>query len=78
VSGIISLKIGELVFYNGPPLLNPNDYYRITKYNNGLINFDDLGIVLFCDDFLRIADLYFQESEIEISRISYKFLIKAE
>lgn len=71
------LLIGDLVYYNGPPILNPQDWIRIVSHNNGLINIDDLAIVLDCDNFLKIANIYFQESEIEIPRISYKYLIKA-
>lgn len=71
------LLIGELVYYVGPPILNPQDWQRISSHNNGLINFNDLAVVLECDDFLKIANLYFQESEIEVPRISYKYLIKA-
>lgn len=71
------LIIGELVYYVGPPILNPQDWQRISTHNNGLVDFNDLGLVLECDNFLKIANLYFQESEIEIPRISYKYLIKA-
>lgn len=74
---IINLYIGELVYYHGPPILNPQDWGRIIRHNNGVVNRDDLAVVLHCDNFLRIADVYFQESDIEIKRLSYKFLSKA-
>lgn len=72
------LSIGDLIFYHGPPILNPRDWGRIISHNNGLINQDDIGIVILCDNFLKIADIYFQESEIEVSRLSYKYLIRVE
>lgn len=71
-------SIGELVYYKGPPILNPQDWGRIVKYNNGIVNRDDLAIILRNDHFLQIADLYFQDSEIEVPRVSYKYLLKIE
>lgn len=72
------LIVGDLVYYNGPPLLSPRDWSRIVIYDNGLVNLDDLAVVLETDNFLKIANLYFQESDIEIQRISYNFLIKID
>jgi hypothetical protein len=72
------LLIGDLVYYDGPPILNPQDWGRIITHDNGVVNRDDIGIVLLNDDFLRIASVYFQESEIEIPRLSYRFLIRIE
>ena len=72
------LIIGDLVYYDGPPILNPQDWGRIIVHNNGVVNRDDIGIVLLCDNFLKIADIYFQESDIEIPRLSYKYLIRIE
>lgn len=72
------LAIGDLIFYHGPPILNPRDWGQIISHNNGLINQDDMGIVILCDNFLKIADIYFQESEIEVPRLSYKYLIRVE
>jgi len=77
VDVIINLYIGELVYYHCPPILKPQDWGRIIVHNNGVVNRDDLAVVLHCDNFLRIADVYFQESDIEIKRLSYKFLLKA-
>jgi hypothetical protein len=77
-SGTQFLLIGDLIYYDGPPILNPQDWGRIVVHNNGIINCDDIGIVLICDNFLKIADVYFQESEIEIARLSYKYLIRIE
>ena len=72
------LIIGDLVYYDGPPILNPQDWGRIIVHNNGVVNRDDIGIVLLCDNFLKIANIYFQESDIEIPRLSYKYLIRIE
>jgi hypothetical protein len=72
------LIIGDLVYYDGPPILNPQDWGRIILHNNGVVNRDDIGIVLLCDNFLKIANIYFQESDIEIPRLSYKYLIRIE
>lgn len=77
-SGTEVLLIGDLIYYDGPPILNPKDWGRIIVHNNGVINCDDIGIVLLCDNFLKIADIYFQESDIEIPRLSYKYLIRIE
>ncbi len=72
------LLIGDLIYYDGPPILNPQDWGRIVVHNNGIVDRDDLGIVLLCDNFLKIADIYFQDSEIEVPRLSYKYLIRVE
>ncbi len=74
---LITLCVGELVYYNGPPILNPQDWGRIIRNNNGVVSREDIAIVLYCDNFLMIADCYFQQSEIEIKRLSYKYLVKA-
>lgn len=78
LSEIDVLFIGELIFYRGPPILNPRDWGRIITHNNGIIDSNDIGIVILCDNFLKIADIYFQESEIEVPRLSYRYLIRVE
>lgn len=74
----LTLFIGDLVYYTGPPIMFPQNWRKIAVNNNGIINNDEIAIVLENNVFLKIADLYFQVSEIEIPRISYKYLIKVE
>lgn len=73
-----SYNTGNLVYYVGPPILSPQDWARIVSHNNGVIDFNDVGVIITSDNFLKIADIYFQQSEIYINRISYKYLIKID
>lgn len=66
---------GDLVTYKGPPILYPPRWELITKNNNGIINIDDIGIVVQADIFLRIADVYFDQVNITIKRISFRYLV---
>lgn len=68
------ILIGDLVYYIGPPIVNPPLWKNIVENDNGIINKDDLGIVIDSDMFLRIADVFFQRTEITIKRISFKKL----
>ncbi len=72
----IIIAVGDLVYYRGPPIYYPQYWTKIVKNTNGIVNFDEIAIVLESDDFLKIARVYFQENEIEIPRLSYKFLVK--
>jgi len=66
--------LGDLVHYTGPPVLSPLRWEYIVKNDNGVINQEDIGIVVRCDFFLKIADVYFQESQIVLKRVSFKEL----
>lgn len=65
---------GDLVQYFGPPILNPPRWNLIVANNNGIINYNEIGIVIESDKFLRIAKVYFQENEIIIERITFSRL----
>ena len=68
------ILIGDLVFYTGPPIVNPLLWTNIVESDNGIINKDDLGIVIDTDIFLKIADVFFQRNEITIKRITFRKL----
>lgn len=70
----ILIFIGDLVYYVGPPIVNPLSWERIVENDNGIINKDDIGIVIEADSFLRIADVFFQKQDLSIERISFKYL----
>lgn len=74
----IILLAGDLVYYCGPPIYYPQDWNRIVANNNGVVNLNEIAVILESDNFLRIARVYFQQNEIEIPRLSHKFLIKVE
>jgi len=69
-----SFLLGDLVYYVGPPVLHPLKWELIVINNNGIINKEDVGIIVKCDSFLNIADVFFQKSKITINRISYRQL----
>lgn len=66
--------LGDLVYYIGPPILNPLAWESIIENDNGIVSRNDLAIVIDIDYFLRIADLFFQRQERQIDRISFKHL----
>lgn len=68
------ILLGDLVYYIGPPILNPLIWQNIVENDNGIISRNDLAIVIEIDSFLRIADLFFQKQEIKIERVSFKHL----
>ena len=72
------ILLGDLVYYVGPPVLNPLRWSYIVENNNGIISTSDLGIVIEADSFLRIANIFFQRQEITLERISFKQLRIAE
>jgi hypothetical protein len=74
----IVILVGDLVYYMGPPILNPLRWDCIIENDNGIISRTDLGIVVDTDSFLRIADVFFQKQNITIERLSFKQLILAE
>lgn len=65
---------GDLVYYIGPPIVAPLKWDLIISNNNGILSEDDLGIVIDTDQFLKIADVFFQTNEILIKRLSFKKL----
>ena len=73
----IVFVLGDLVYYTGPPVLFPAKWDLIVSNNNGIINEEDVGIIIKTDDFLRIANVFFQENEVLLERISYSHLIHA-
>jgi len=66
--------LGDLVYYIGPPIVTPLKWELIVENDNGIINRKDIGIVIDCDDFLRVASIFFQKNEITIERISFRQL----
>lgn len=70
----IAIKQGDLVTYNGPPILFPPKWELIVKNDNGIINFEDIGIIVKSDLFLCVADVYFDQIQTTIGRISFKYL----
>ena len=68
------ILLGDLVYYIGPPIVNPLSWKYIVENDNGIISRNDLAIVTEIDSFLRIADLFFQRQEINIERVSFKYL----
>lgn len=67
-------ELGDLVLYTGSPILSPQRWDLIVQNNNGIVSEDDMAIIIENNTFLRIATLFFQISQIEVPRISYKFL----
>jgi hypothetical protein len=72
------ILLGDLVYYVGPPVLNPLRWSYIVENNNGIISTSDLGVVIETDSFLRIANIFFQRQEITLERVSFKQLRIAE
>ena len=72
------ILLGDLVYYIGPPILNPLKWSHIVENDNGIISTKDLGIVIEADAFLKIANIFFQRQEITLQRISFKQLQVAE
>ena len=68
------ILLGDLVYYIGPPILNPLIWENIVENDNGIISRNDLAIVIEIDSFLRIADLFFQRQELKIERIAFKHI----
>lgn len=68
------ILLGDLVYYIGPPITSPLMWNLIVDNDNGIISHDDFGIVIDCDSFLKIADVFFQKNDITIERISFKYL----
>lgn len=71
---IPEVRLGDLVYYIGPPILSPLKWDLIVENDNGIINREDIGIVIDCDNFLHIADVFFQKNEITLERVSYRQL----
>lgn len=79
VSGTeIKFCIGDLVFYLGPPIVNPLRWDKIVSSDNGIINKTDVGIIVDCNSFLRFADVYFQINNFLVKRICFSHLKHAE
>jgi hypothetical protein len=72
------ILLGDLVYYIGPPILNPLKWSYIVENDNGIISKRDIGIVIKTDSFLKIANIFFQRQEITLERISHKQLMIAE
>lgn len=68
------ILLGDLVYYIGPPIVTPLSWKYIVENDNGIVSRNDLAIVTEIDSFLRIADLFFQRQEINIERVSFKYL----
>lgn len=70
----VIILLGDLVYYIGPPIVNPPIWSSIIENDNGIISRNDIGIIIDTDGFLRIADVFFQRQKITIKRISHKQL----
>jgi len=66
--------LGDLVYYIGPPIVNPLSWQNIIENDNGIVSRNDLAIIIDIDCFLKIADLFFQKQERQIDRVSFKHL----
>lgn len=66
--------LGDLVYYIGPPIVSPLAWETIIENDNGIVSRNDIAVVIDVDCFLKIADLFFQRQERQISRISFKYL----
>lgn len=77
-TSITTFLIGDLVYYIGPPIVNPMRWEQIIENDNGIINRHDLGIVTDTDSFLKIADVFFHNQSTTIERISFRYLKIAE
>lgn len=73
-SQVPQICLGDLVYYIGPPIISPLKWELIVENDNGIINRQDIGIVIDCDSFLRVASIFFQKNEITIERISFRQL----
>lgn len=73
-SVIPKICLGDLVYYIGPPIVTPLKWELIVENDNGIINRQDIGIVIDCDNFLHVADIFFQKNEITIERVSFRQL----
>lgn len=67
----ITFSIGDLVYYIGPPIVYPTKWDLIVVNNNGIVSEDDIGIIIKLDCFLRIADIFFNENDITLYRVSF-------
>ena len=74
----INIFVGDLVYYVGPPIVNPLRWEYIVENNNGIISKTDLGVVVDSDCFLRIADVFIQKYSITLERISFNHLVIAQ
>ena len=68
------ILLGDLVYYIGPPIVGPLTWESIIDNDNGIVSRNDLAIVIETNDFLSIADLFFQTKHVKVHRISYKYL----
>lgn len=74
----VSYQIGDLVYYIGPPVVSPTNWELIVVNDNGILNKDDIGVIISLDDFLKIADVFFQENKITLNRVSFSKLKAVE
>ena len=74
----INIFAGDLVYYVGPPIVNPLRWEYIVENDNGIISKTDLGVVVDSDCFLRIADVFIQKYSITLERISFNHLVIAQ
>ena len=70
----ISFDLGDLVYYVGPPIVNPINWHLIVENDNGIISKEDIGLIIKADLFLHIANVFFQQNKITIERIAFKYL----
>jgi len=70
----ISFSLGDLVYYIGPPIVSPTNWALIVENNNGIINKEDIGVIIKADCFLHVANIFFQQNKITIERIAFKYL----
>lgn len=68
------ILLGDLVYYIGPPIVSPLCWEYILENDNGIISRNDIAVVIESDTFLKVADLFFQKQNLEIKRISFKYL----
>ena len=66
--------LGDLVYYIGPPLVGPLSWESIIENDNGIVNRNDIAIIIDANYFLKVADLFFQRNRREVERVSFKYL----
>ena len=67
-------ELGSMVLYVGPPIVYPERWELIVKNNNGIVNLDEVAIIIENNQVLCISTLFFQVCQIEIPRIDHKYL----
>ncbi len=66
--------VGSIVYYRGEPILNPQRWDLIIVKTNGIVDLDEIALIIQTNEVLQFSTLFFSLSQIEIPRISHKYL----